>query len=45
MWTVTYTYYRRYQHQKQFSTEVSARKFFWYIQKQRNVTSTEMRYA
>jgi hypothetical protein len=45
MWTVTYTYYNKYPNLKQFATEISARKFFWYIQKQKGVTKTEMRAA
>ena len=45
MWTVTYTYYNKYQNLKQFTTEVSAKKFFWFIQKQKGVTKTEMRAA
>lgn len=45
MWTVTYTYYKKYENQKQFTTETSAKKFFWYIQKQKGVTKTEMRFA
>ncbi len=45
MWTVTYTYYQKYQQVKQFNSETGARKFFWYIQKQKGVTKTEMRFA
>ena len=45
MWTVTYTYYQKYQHEKQFANETSARKFFWFIQKKQGVTRTEMRFA
>lgn len=41
MFTVTYSYYNRYQHQKQFSSESSAKKFFWYIQKRAGVTKVE----
>lgn len=45
MFTVTYTYYGKYQHVKQFAQETSARKFFWYIQKRSGVTKTEFRAA
>jgi len=45
MWTVTYTYYNKYVNLKEFATEVSAKKFFWAIQKQRGVTKTEMRFV
>ena len=43
MFTVTYTYYGSYQHQRQFSDEQAARRFFWYIQKRSGVTRTELR--
>jgi hypothetical protein len=40
MYTVTYYYYNKYTHEKQFDNIISARKFFWFIQKQRGVTKT-----
>lgn len=43
MYLVTYSYYGKYQQQKQFDSESAARRFFWYIQKQTGVTRTEMR--
>lgn len=43
MFTVTYTYYGKYQHKKQFPTEGAAKKFFWTIQKRAGVTKTEYR--
>jgi hypothetical protein len=43
MFTVTYSYYGTYQHEKQFTSESAAKKFFWYIQKRRGVTKTEYR--
>jgi hypothetical protein len=42
-WTVSYTYYNKYQNLKQFANETAAKKFFWYIQKQKGVTRTELR--
>ena len=42
-WTVSYTYYNKYQNLKQFATATAAKKFFWYIQKQKGVTRTEIR--
>lgn len=42
-WTVSYTYYNKYQNLKQFANETAAKKFFWYIQKQKGVTRTEIR--
>ena len=42
-WTVSYTYYNKYQNFKQFDNEIAAKKFFWYIQKQKGVTRTEIR--
>lgn len=45
MWTVTYTYYGKYQHQKQFPTETAAKKFFWYVQKRSGVTKTECHFG
>jgi hypothetical protein len=41
MFTVTYSYYGRYQHQKQFSTEGAAKKFFWVVQRRPGVTKVE----
>ncbi len=43
-WTVSYTYYNKYQNLKQFANETAAKKFFWYIQKQKGVTRTEIRW-
>jgi hypothetical protein len=45
MFTVTYSYYGKYQHSKSFATETSARKFFWYVQKRPGVTKVEYRAA
>jgi hypothetical protein len=42
MFTVTYTFYRKYQHTKTFDTYEAAKKFFWVIQKARGVTSTKL---
>lgn len=42
MFTVTYYYYGKYQHQKSFANYESAKKFFWYIQKRSGVTKTEL---
>jgi hypothetical protein len=42
MFTVTYTFYRKYQHTKAFDTYEAAKKFFWVIQKARGVTSTNL---
>jgi hypothetical protein len=43
MFTVTYCYYGRYQHEKQFKSEAAAKRFFWAIQKRSGVTRTEFR--
>lgn len=41
MFYVTYTYYGSYQKVRWFDDETSAKKFFYYISKQRGVTKTE----
>jgi hypothetical protein len=43
MFIVTYCYYGRYQHEKQFDSEPAAKRFFWAIQKRSGVTRTEFR--
>lgn len=45
MFTVSYTYYNKYSHSKQFATYASAKKFFWFIQRKSGVTKTELRSA
>ena len=43
MFEITYTYYGTYQHQRKFSSESAARKFFWVVHKRAGVTKTEFR--
>jgi hypothetical protein len=43
MFTVTYTYYKKYQHQKSFKTYQAAKGFFNVISHKANVTRTEIR--
>ena len=43
MFTVTYTYYKKYQHQKSFKTYQAAKGFFNMIHRKANVTQTEIR--
>ena len=45
MFTVTYSYYGTYQHEKSFASETAAKKFFWFIQKKTGVTKVEYRAA
>jgi hypothetical protein len=40
MYTVTYSYYNKYNHEKQFASYDAARKFWYYIQKKQGVTRT-----
>jgi hypothetical protein len=42
MFKVIYSYYGKYQHEKVFASQESAKKFFWYIQKRNGVTRVEM---
>jgi hypothetical protein len=42
MFKVTYSYYRKYTHEKTFKTYEDARKFFWIISKKIGVTKTEI---
>lgn len=41
MFKVTYSYYGKYQHEKTFSTEQAAKKFFWYVQRRTGVTRVQ----
>jgi len=43
MFTVTYTYYKKYQHEKSFKTYQAAKGFFNVISRKANVTQTEIR--
>jgi len=43
MFIVTYTYYKKYQHQKSFKTYQAAKGFFNMIHRKANVTQTEIR--
>lgn len=43
MFTVTYTYYKKYQHEKSFKTYQAAKGFFNVISRKPNVTRTEIR--
>jgi hypothetical protein len=43
MFTVTYSYYNKYAHQKQFPSYEAAKKFFWFIQRKHGVTKVELR--
>jgi hypothetical protein len=43
MFTVTYTYYKSYKHEKSFKTYQAAKGFFNVISRKANVTQTEIR--
>lgn len=43
MFTVTYTYFKSYQHEKSFKTYKAAKGFFNVISRKANVTRTEIR--
>jgi hypothetical protein len=42
MYIVTFTFYKKYQNEKKFTSYDAARKFFNVIHKKRGVTSTKM---
>jgi hypothetical protein len=43
MYTVNYTYYRTYAHQRQFKTYAAARRFFNGLRNRAGITSKELR--
>lgn len=45
MFTVSYTYYNKYAHSKQFATEAAAKGFFYAMSRRKGVTRVELRSA
>jgi hypothetical protein len=42
MFKVTYSYYGKYTHERQFNSYAAARKFFWVVQRRAGVTKAEL---